>query len=388
MSFRLQARYLFLTYPQVGDLPVSDLDIKLKEKGALKFVIGIEQHEDGGTHFHALVDMGKKINWINPKCLDLGLLHGNYQAAVHPVKVLDYVTKGSVFVFYGWKDIAEARDDVAKAGTKRCADWDLIGDAIISGKSAKAIVTEKPGRFKDVQRIEEAIAINALWNMPTKPPFQGVLAMDATSATIAITQWLNDNIQKERAFKAPQLYVYGDKNLGKTSLINLLSEHLNVFYAPNDSEWMDDYSDDFDLVVFDEFRAQYTIQWLNRFLEGSCMPLKRRSRAPVLKKKNMPVVILSNFSLQEAYAKSSAEKLETLEARLAIIHATQFLKIGLLMENSVPSPASPICTESPLLTPNGMRISGETATSSPGTEDMMLASEPANITNVSRIDLD
>lgn len=378
MSFRLSARYLFLTYPQVGETDVALLEQKLVSKGAAKYCIGIELHEDGGLHYHALVDMGKKINWESPRCLDIGDLHGDYKAAIHPDKVLEYVTKDGNYRFMGWTNLEEAKLDVSKVGKKRSSDWEEIGAMIQSGATTKDIVTSKKQRWKDLSRIDDAVSQWGLWNMPTKDPFQGVTVLDANPETTAIGTWLNTNVQKPRLFKQKQLYLYGDKNLGKTSLINLLSEHLNIFYAPNDSEWMDEYSDDYDLIVFDEFRAQYTIQWLNRFLEGSVMPLKRRAKSPALKKKNVPVIILSNFSLQEAYQKSSAEKLETLEARLLTVHIHQFLKIAIATSNGA------IDSEEPLPMPNGLSLdndamsprltpcSGETPTSKHGTQVIQL----------------
>lgn len=68
----------------------------------------------------------------------------------------------------------------------------------------------------------------------------------------------------------------------------------------------------------DEFRATKTIQFLNHFLDGSHMPLRQKGRQTV-KTDNLPVIILSNYSLDECYCHSGDEKLETLRARLCEI---------------------------------------------------------------------
>lgn len=378
MSFRLNARCLYLTYPQVGDVTTDNLEDVLKAKGAKKYIIGVENHQDGGTHFHVLVDMERTIDWTGASCLDIGTLHGNYQAARKPMDVLVYVTKDGNTIVRGWTDLAAATTELERAGKKRKSDWIDIGQLILSGKSSKEIVLSEPIRFRDLDRIDKAVSQYNIWNMKPKDPFQGVKSESPSLECHQICQWINDNVQKDRAFKAPQLYVFGDRNLGKTALINTLSDVINVYYAPCDGEWMDDYTDDYDLIVFDEFRAQYTIQWLNRFLEGSCFPLKRRAKSPYLKKKNVPVIILSNYSLQEAYARTQGEKLETLRARLTIIHVTQILKIGLMMENPViqsqrSQNSIDNCgtqSETELPRPNGMQISGEILTLNPGIEDM------------------
>jgi len=64
--------------------------------------------------------------------------------------------------------------------------------------------------------------------------------------------------------------------------------------------------------------AMKTIQELNSWLDGSRMPLRKKGSQSV-KEKNLPIIILSNYSLEGAYSKAPEEKLDTLRCRLEIV---------------------------------------------------------------------
>lgn len=46
-----------------------------------------------------------------------------------------------------------------------------------------------------------------------------------------------------------------------------------------------------------------------------------------MKMKNLPVIILSNYLLEDAYKNSDEEKLETLRSRLEIVEVQEFIDI-------------------------------------------------------------
>lgn len=109
-----------------------------------------------------------------------------------------------------------------------------------------------------------------------------------------IYDWLVKNIDVPREHKQSQLYIKGPPNHNKTRLVIWLSKFLQV-YTPAHEDFFDGYSDDlYDLVVFDEFSGQRNIQTMNLFLEGAPCILRIKG-AQVQKKKNLPVIILSNF---------------------------------------------------------------------------------------------
>ena len=81
--------------------------------------------------------------------------------------------------------------------------------------------------------------------------------LDGMSSTEKqIATWLNLNLFKPREFKQPQLYLYGPKNVGKTTLVEWLGNFATVYSMPTSEDFYDSYNEEFhDLVVMDEFRA-------------------------------------------------------------------------------------------------------------------------------------
>ena len=68
-----------------------------------------------------------------------------------------------------------------------------------------------------------------------------------------------------------------------------------------------------------------TIQFLNQFLQGSAMPIRKKG-SQGMKYKNLPVLILSNYRLSECYLKAANDgRLNTLECRLEIVEIDSFI---------------------------------------------------------------
>jgi len=77
----------------------------------------------------------------------------------------------------------------------------------------------------------------------------------------------------------------------------------------------------------DEFKGQKTLQWMNEFRQGSKMTLRKKG-SQYLKSKNIPVIILSNYSLSECYPKAANDgRLSTLEARLKVVQVEKFIQV-------------------------------------------------------------
>jgi len=103
---------------------------------------------------------------------------------------------------------------------------------------------------------------------------------------------------------------------------------LRVYWWPKDEHWWDGYEDGaYDLIVLDEFKSQKKITDLNPILSGDPIPLSRRRSAPILKRDNLPVIILSNFSPEECYHKCSAQQLAPLLDRLEFIEVSNTVRI-------------------------------------------------------------
>lgn len=64
---------------------------------------------------------------------------------------------------------------------------------------------------------------------------------------------------------------------------------------------------DWDLIVLDEFLGQRSVTYMNELCEGGHMWMSQKGEQPVLKTKNIPVIVLSNHSLEEIYSKVAKE---------------------------------------------------------------------------------
>ncbi len=93
---------------------------------------------------------------------------------------------------------------------------------------------------------------------------------------------------------------------------------------------LDEYDDDdYDLVVFDEFKGQKTITWMNTFVQGGPQKVYRRYNS-YNKTKNIPVIVLSNYTIQQCYSKTNMfnpERLLPLIGRFNCININKFINI-------------------------------------------------------------
>ncbi len=99
---------------------------------------------------------------------------------------------------------------------------------------------------------------------------------------------------------------------------------------PMDVRHLDDYEDsDYDLLVMDEFKGQKSITWMNGFTQGGEFPIHKRY-CGTIKKKNLPIIVLSNYSVEEAYDKVAMynpERLLTLKTRFEVINVVKFIDL-------------------------------------------------------------
>lgn len=116
MPFRLQAKNLFLTYPQC------DLELEVIRDTLLEvlttfepsyLVVSSEAHEDGQLHRHVFIALAKKSDIRNANALDINGFHGNYQTARQPTNSRNYVIKDGQFIEWGvWASGKRKRDEI------------------------------------------------------------------------------------------------------------------------------------------------------------------------------------------------------------------------------------------------------------------------------------
>lgn len=129
-SFVLKdAKYVLLTYPQVPETEADafpDLLTSVLSSGPIlaEFTAARELHADGGIHFHAFVDFGRKFSTRNVRLFDVGGRHPNIERVGRtPRRVYDYVIKDGDVVA-GSCEAPDASGDSQQGESQ--ADWSGI----------------------------------------------------------------------------------------------------------------------------------------------------------------------------------------------------------------------------------------------------------------------
>jgi len=134
-EFRFQARSVFLTYANCGDLKPEDVLECMEEKfpGQLKeWDICEEEHKNGEPHLHALLTFKDKIRSRDPHIFDLYqvagtdeyLFHPHIQSTKNKQAVRSYIYKGHGD--FAPKVISNQRYDWSKAGNHKKRREDFI----------------------------------------------------------------------------------------------------------------------------------------------------------------------------------------------------------------------------------------------------------------------
>lgn len=322
---QISAKNWFLTFPQCDtkkDVAAERIDAKFRHDwatlGLRGYCIAQEQHKDGADHLHILLCFNERFRTTSSSSFDfIGGKHGNYQPARDQNSVLHYIEKADQSpVRYG--ECSKSRKDSAKTSRLDQAARDLK-----KGKKLDEVAEEDPGIFlQNKRKMEDYCSYLARKKLRTdlkpRPSYwehdygEGIttearqlLSIHTIATYCDIITWINANMCDERRFKQPALWIHGPTNSYKTSLALKLGEYYSIYWMPITEEFYDDYTDeDYDLCVLDEFKGQHTMQFLNLFINGGPMTIRKKG-SQYLKLKKMPLIIISNFTPEEAYNKAS-----------------------------------------------------------------------------------
>lgn len=328
MTFRLRAKKIFLTYPQCP-LPKYQAEQNLTfvyGEQLLWYIIAKEQHEDGSPHLHLALEFREEFRTTKPDAFDfVGEKHGNYQAMKNQLNCVKYVTKGGNYISQGI--------DVEAILMKKAGKHGEVARLVLEGKTLEEINEENPGYvLNNKRKLEEYIAWNQKRNLKktltgwTPIAEEDLRDMDPQDQKIGV--WLNNNIKQQREFRQNQLYIHGPPKTGKSSFLGKLASMISVYWVPKDEDFYDDWENGlYDLAVFDEFTHTKTMQWMNSFLDGSKTYLRQKGRQ-ILKTDNVPVIICSNYTLEQNYPKLfEAAKLEPLLSRVEVVEVKDFISV-------------------------------------------------------------
>lgn len=315
-------------------MPVSDVKEQMDKIfgiDAIQFIrIAAEKHKDGTDHRHVLVMLRNQRMFTSSSFADLitapgpgfMIFHGNYQAAKSLKAVYFYVSKSGDYISFG-----EDPGFKEKAGGALAE----VAGMLMSGSCPGDIMKSHPTvYFMQRKKIFELYAdmqtASFASNLETwdRVGMQERLRVAKERGTmnaenLRVLEWVTTNMCSKRTFKQKQLFLYGPPNFGKTSLIRVLSRFGAVYFAPTDEQFFDSYDEKLQkLVVFDEFKGQHPVTFMNQFLEMGVMTLRKKG-SQYLRTKNLPVVILSNHPLSGCYKNVMPQSLAPMEARLEMV---------------------------------------------------------------------
>ena len=330
----LRGKQFFLTYPKCTVTKEYTLQkIVEKWRTTLKYaVVAQELHKDGTDHLHCLIVLTRRTSASFSTLTSLTGKHGDYKPCRRLMDCMRYVTKEGNYIAHGvnvQKFLELAKEKKSTAIAVMCQDPEI---------SLQEINRMAPGfLLMHLKKVQAYMALMKKWQMQVQIRQPGTLSFipqaDNYSA-LMIADWLTQNVMvtTPRTFKAPQMFLHGPPNMGKTSLINkLIKCGIRIYFMPYE-DFYDTYDDDcYDLIVLDEFKGQKKIQDLNQWLDGSQFPVRRKGIAPYIKKKNLPFIIISNYCLDDCY-NVKPDRLEPLKERVTEFWVDQFIEINIAVD--------------------------------------------------------
>lgn len=323
-KFRFRAKSLFYTAPRNATEPAVVLNRALDMWGTnVSFaVVSKEKHQDGTPHLHAMFLFHQRLSGASARFADfLSGSHGHVRYVKNIKACYRYIVKDGCFVVHGDAPPCLVSNDKDSQEPK---PLDELVEKLKGGTRLQTIF-EDYGRqfFLYGNRIKQFhstcrkyAAASAL--LPWGGVEHSEISVDDAPSQVVV-DWLNQNLFKDRRPKQPQLFICGPPNIGKTYLIETLRKFCRVYSVPMLERFMDDYNDDdYDLVIFEEFRGQKTISEMNNFLDGSPCNIAIKG-AQYLKMKNQPCIILSNYALTACYKhalEANSMAIDSLETRL------------------------------------------------------------------------
>lgn len=315
-GFRIQASRFLLTFPQCNSFRDAELNLVLGFHYSMGlplsyYLLSRELHQDGGVHFHLVLVYKDKVESTDPRFFDWMFdgSHANIKTIRHGSKdmkrAVEYVKKDKDFVEDGVAPIATPKESVSAR----------LSALILAGKTLEEIDREEHVAMLMMgSRVRESIQRFQLRRddyQPWVPPkySRGLqFGSPQEEAEFNVKVWLDENIRKPRDYRAPHLWLWGEGKIGKTRLVSQLSTMLKVFNAPlENKEWLTGYTDEYDVVVFDDYKSSKSVTFLKQFLQAYPMQVAQKGYGPYLKKFNVPCIFTSNKDPVSAYHRVAAK---------------------------------------------------------------------------------
>lgn len=312
---RVQLQRFALTFPRCDVLPSVALQAILDKQevaacGIKQLLVCREPHQDGTPHLHVFLVLKKQLKYRlgNNDFWDfVGGKHGNYQAMKSVRGWLNYCMKGEDYVCFppefvpstllsaSKHKVSYVREDVAKKIREDPETEDKTLVDLYPG--FMLMYGDKVDSFRErIRRLKEAERIRL--ELPLEMPLCYYGFSDEEKRIYMFFHRVSTGGRTHQH----HLRIEGGTGIGKTRLMKLLSFFFNLYHVDYETNWFDDFShESADLIVFDEFKSQKKLNFINRLCDGSGAVLSRRGKAPYRLKYRVPIIICSNFSWDQSY---------------------------------------------------------------------------------------
>lgn len=354
-EFRLCTTKLFLTFPQC-DLTVDQMVRNLLKEFPSQmdqWIVCREKHADGSPHLHVAFSLKSKMTIRGSRLMRLSDgKPGHYKSIgrerydwINVVKYCAGLSESKAGQETDFRTFPQTLiEDVlalerryhetAKKGRKPNGVSAKALELALGGKTSLEIIRELPTLATSVKNVQNLVALCAeerLW-AETKPsdPWLGIRSThnrppDHWSQVLCL--WFNEQVGvpllQDRPIRSPQLHLIGPPGSGKTTFLRILERYFRVYTMNGEKDWVDDWTDGrYDICVVDEYNGGRTICFLNKWLDGSTQRIAVKTKSSVIKKQNVPTIVVGNKTMEDIYHKAGESRdvsLEALAGRLCVV---------------------------------------------------------------------
>lgn len=244
--------------------------------------------ERGGDAFTKY--FGRAVNALKPRSV---------------LNVLKYVTKEGNIDGFGSLSLPNVRKRLKKQAGGRGITH-RIGLRLQAGSSAEEILMDEelgPSAWRFTRQMDAAAGSIARYRerererLPYEAmsiPALSVTELQAGRPSVQVAEWCNRNLapgyqmptKSRDAALARQLWITGAANAGKSTLISILRQRLNVYDVyVGSGDWDNPYKDgDYELAVMDDFEGGKPVKWFKLWCEGGRVDLNVKFKGTVVKK--------------------------------------------------------------------------------------------------------